>query len=168
MTLAQYAKIAKVLGPHEKVAFGLYHGDEQLPYRYAPLTKREAEILSGFLAEEVTYRGSIHGTIHDIGIEELAFHLRRAGTRDLVRCDFREYLYHDVHEACERREAVVYVHGLITARRVDREVMKVRAEKIKVAPGLSDERYRAFFGADADYSGQDSSAEFIERGRYEH
>src|ERR1700688_3157551 len=34
-TLAQYAKIAKVLGPHEKVAFGLYHhGDEQLPYRY--------------------------------------------------------------------------------------------------------------------------------------
>lgn len=167
-TLVQYAKIAKALGPHEKVAFGLYHGDEPLPYRYAPLTKREAEILSGFLAEEVTYRGSIHGTIHDVGIEELSFHLRRAGIRDLVRCAFREHLYEGVHDACKRRDAVVYVHGLITIRRVDREVTKVRVEKIKVAPALSEERYQAFFGADPNYSGPATSEDFIERGRYEH
>jgi hypothetical protein len=167
-TLVQYAKIADALGPHEKIAFGLYRIDEPQPYRYAPLTKREAEILSGFLAQEITYRGSIHGVIHGLGVEDLWFQLRRAGARDLVRCDFREDLYQAVIDACERRHAIVYVHGQITARRVDREIIKVRAERIKVAPPLSDERYRSFFGADPNYTGELSSEEFIERGKYEH
>jgi len=168
-TLVQYAKIAKALGPHEKIAFGLYHTEEETkPYRYLPLTKREAEILSGFLSEEVTYRGSIHGLIHDIGVEELCFHLRNARDGNLVRCDFSEPLYQEVHDASARRHAVVYVHGLITARRVDREVIQVRADRIKVAPALSEERYQAFFGADPNYTGQLTSEEFVERGRYEH
>jgi hypothetical protein len=166
-TLVQYARIANSLGPHEKVAFGLYRGDDPQPYRYAPLTKREAEILSGFLAQEITYRGTIHGVIHVLGVEDLWFQLRRTRTGGLVRCDFHQGLYHAVVEACERPHAVVYVHGRITARRVDRELIKLRADRIKVAPALSDERYRAFFGIDPDYTGELSSEDFIERGRYE-
>lgn len=166
-TLVQYTKVAKALGPHEKIAFGLYRGEEEAPYRYAPLTKRDAEMLAGYLSEEVTYRGSIHGAIHNVGVEELWFHLRRSNSLDLVRCDFREPLYHDVIEALERRHARVYVHGLITARRVDRQVEKVRAEKIKVAPKMTDEQYQSFFGADPNYAGDISSIEFIERNRYE-
>jgi hypothetical protein len=167
-TLVQYTKVAKALGPHEKIAFGLYRGEEEKPYRYAPLTKRDAEILAGYLSEEVTYRGSIHGAIHDVGVEELWFHLRRSGSRDLVRCEFRETLYHDVIDACERRHARVYVHGLITARRVDREVTRIRAEKIKVAPRLTEDKYQSFFGADPNYTGHLNSEEFIERNRHEH
>jgi hypothetical protein len=167
-TLVQYTRIAKALGPHEKIAFGLYRGEEEKPYRWAPLSKREAEILSGHLSEEVTYRGSIHGAIHNVGIEELWFNLRHTRSGDLVKCEFHEPLYHEVIDACERRHAIVYVHGLITARRVDREITRVRVEKIKVAPRLSDERYLSFFGADSDYSGDLSSEEFIERNRYEH
>jgi hypothetical protein len=170
-TLAQYTKIAKVLGPHEKVGFGLYHVDhveEQIPYKYALLSKREAELFSEFLAEEVTYRGSLHGTIHDVGIEELSFRLRRTKSRELVKCDFREHLYQLVHEACEHRNALVYVHGLITARRIDREITKARIENIKAAPVLRAERYQAFFGADPNYSGQVASEDIIERGWYEH
>lgn len=167
-TLVQYTKVAKALGPHEKMGFGLYRGDEEEPYRYALLTKRDAEILAGHLAEEVTYRGSIHGVIHDVGIEELRFHLRRSSSLDLVRCEFREPLYKKVHEACEHRHAMVYVHGLITVRRVDREIIRVRAEKLKVAPRMTDDRYQSFFGADQNYTGQLSSEEFIERNRYEH
>jgi hypothetical protein len=78
-TLVQFTKVAKALGPHEKLAFGLYRGDADEPYRYANLTKRDAEILADYLAEETTYRGSIHGAIHDVGIEELWFHIRRSG-----------------------------------------------------------------------------------------
>lgn len=166
-TLAQYARVAKALGPHEKIAFGLYRTDNEKPYRHLPLTKREAEILTGFLSEEVTYRGSLHGMIHDIGIEELWFHLRKAGGGNLVRCDFREPLYQDVHDSSARRHAVVYVHGLITARRVDREITKVQVERIKVAPALTEDQYQAFFGADPNYTGQVASEDFIERGRHE-
>jgi hypothetical protein len=165
-TLVQYSKVAKALGPHEKLAFGLYRGDEEKPYRYAPLTKRDAEILAGFLSEEVTYRGSIHGAIHDLGVEELWFHLRRSGS--LVRCEFREPLYREVIEACERRHALVYVHGLITVRRADQDLTRMRAEKIKVSPRLTDDRYQSFFGAEPNYSGEMTSEDFVERNRYEH
>jgi len=167
-TLVQYTKVAKALGPHEKVAFGLYRVDEERPYRYSRLTKRDAEILAGFLAEEMTYRGSIHGVIHNVGVEELWFNLRHSASLDLVRCEFHVSLYREVIEACERRHALVYVHGLITARRVDQGVTRVRAEKIKVAPRLTEDRYRAFFGSDPEYTGELSSEEFIERNRYEH
>jgi hypothetical protein len=166
-TLVQYTKIAKALGPHEKLAFGLYLPDQEKPYRHLPLTKREAEILATFLSEEVTYRGSIHGMIHDIGIEELWFHLRPAKGGNLVRCDFDEALYHEVHDASARRHATVYVHGLITARRVDREITKLHAERIKVAPALTDDKYLGFFGADPHYTGDITSEEFVERGRHE-
>jgi hypothetical protein len=162
-TLVQYAKIAKALGPHEKLAFGLYLPDQETPYRNLPLTKREAEILSAFLSEEVTYRGSIHGMFHDISIEEFFFHLRPARGGNLVRCDFEEPLYDDVHDASARRHAMVYAHGLITARRVDREITKVVVDRIKVAPALTEERYQAFFGSDPEYTGSIRSEDFAER-----
>ena len=116
----------------------------------------------------MTYRGSIHGAVHNVGVEELWFNLRRSGSLDLVRCEFREDLYHDVIEACERRRARVYIHGLITARRVDREITSVRAKRIKVAPRMTEERYQSFFGADPNYTGETSSEDFVERNRYEH
>lgn len=163
-TLVQYAKVAKALGPHEKIAFGLYHTNEDKPYRHLPLTKRDAELLSAFLSEEVTYRGSIHGVIHDVGIEELWFHLRRSGSNDLVRCEFADDLYDEVHDACTRRHALVYVHGTLTARRVDRAITKVRASRIRVAPHMSEERYRNFFGAQPGYGGELSSEDILEQG----
>lgn len=167
-TLVQYTKIAKALGPHEKLAFGLYMPEQEKPYRTLPLTKREAEIFATFLSEEVTYRGSVHGVMHIMGIEEPWFNLRPAKGGDLIRCDFNDALYEQVHEASARRHAIVYVHGQITARRVDRGIIKVLAERIKVAPVLSGDKYLQFFGADPRYTGDLTSEEFVERGRYEH
>ncbi len=117
---------------------------------------------------EATYKGSIRGAIHDLGVEELWFHLREAKTGLLVKCAFNEDIYSQVVEAIELRHALVYVHGMITARRVDRAIITARVERIKVAPPLSDERYQAFFGADPNYTGQLSADEFIERNRHEH
>ena len=162
-TLVQFTKIASALGPHEKVSFGLFRPEEEKPYRHVPLTKREAEMMAGHLAEQVTYRGSLHGEIHNVGVEELWFQLRRSRTQDLVRCEFREPLYEQVIEACLHRHARVYVHGMITARRIDREVSTILVDRIKAAPVLTDERYEAFFGADPNYTGELSSEEFEER-----
>lgn len=162
-TLVQYAKVAEALGPHEKLAFGLYRPDEDNPYRFASLTKREATQLASFLTEEITYKGSIQGQIHNVGVAELWFQLRRSRSNDLVRCEFKDALYQDVLDACESRHARVYVHGEITARRVDREVSVVKVDRLKVAPRLTDERYQSFFGADPKYTGELSSEDFAER-----
>jgi hypothetical protein len=158
--------VARALGPHEKITFGLYRPDDDKPYIYALLTKRDAEIMAGFLSEEVTYSGSLDGRIHNVGVEELSFQLRRSRHPGLVKCEFEESLYRDVIEACKYRHALLYVHGLVTARRIDQEITRVRADKIKVAPRLSDEHYHSFFGSDADYTGDMSSEDFVERNRY--
>lgn len=166
-TLLQYTKVAKALGPHEKIAFGLYRPDDDKLYIYALLTKRDAEIMAGYLSEELTYSGSLHGMIHNVGVEDLSFQLRRSRSLGLVRCEFRESLYREVIEACRHRHAQVYVHGLLTARRLDQEITRVQADKIKVGPRLSAERYHSFFGADPNYTGEMSSEDFVERNRYE-
>jgi len=168
-TLVQFTKIAGPLGPHEKIAFGLYRPEEEEPYRLIPLTKRDAEIMGSQLAEEVTYRGSLQGEMHNVGVEELWFQLRLARSRELVRCNFREPLYEQVIEACKQRHARIYVHGMITARRIDREISSIVVEKIKAAPILTEARYQAFFGADPNYTGDLTSEDFAERStRYEH
>jgi hypothetical protein len=171
-TLVQYAKVAESLGPHEKLAFGLYRPDdpdESKPYRFAPLTKREAVNLASFLSQEITYRGSIQGQIHSLGVAELNFQLRSSRSKELIKCEFKEALYNEVIEACEQRRSRVFVHGLITVRRVDRHISLIKAEKLRTAPTLSEERYRAFFGSDPNYTGEMSSEEFTDRNLdYEH
>lgn len=129
--------------------------------------KRDAELLATFLSQEVTYRGSIHGVIHDVGVEELWFHLRRSGSNELVRCEFPENLYEEVHDACARRNALVYVRGTLTVRRVDRTITNASVTHIKVAPHLSKERYRDFFGAQPSYGGDLSSEDTLEQGWHE-
>lgn len=171
-TLVQYAKVAEALGPHEKLAFGLYRPDdpdESKPYKFAPLSKREAVNLASFLSQEITYRGSVQGEIHNVGVADLNFQLRLSRSKELIRCEFKDSLYEEVIEACERRHSRVFVHGIITARRVDRHILLVKAERLKTAPVLSDARYRSFFGADPNYTGDASSEEFTDRNAgYEH
>jgi hypothetical protein len=171
-TLVQFAKVAESLGPHEKLAFGLYRPndtDEDPPYKFAPLSKREATQLAGMLSEEITYSGTIQGHVHSIGVAELFFQLRRLRTNELIRCEFKEDLYPQVIEACERRNSKLFVHGRITVRRVDRHVSIIKVDRLKAAPQLSEERYQAFFGSDPDYTGDLSSEEFAERSLgYEH
>jgi hypothetical protein len=170
-TLVQYARVADALGPHEKLAFGLYRPDDsedKEPYRFAPLTKREAVQLAGFLSQEAVYSGSVQGHVHSIGVAELFFQLRRLRTNELIRCEFEERLYQEILDACERRNSRIFVHGKITARRVDRHVSLIRVDGIKTAPALSEEKYRSLFGFDPNYTGDISSVDFSDLAtRYE-
>lgn len=132
------------------------------------LTKRGAVQLAGFLSQEVTYTGSIQGHVHSIGVAELFFQLRRMRTNELIRCEFKEDLYQEILDACEPRNSRIFVHGKITARRVDRHISLIRVDGVRSAPRLSDEKYSSFFGYDPNYTGDISSVEFSERAtRYE-
>jgi hypothetical protein len=44
----------------------------------------------------------------------------------------------------------------------------MRAEKIKLAARLTEERYQSFFGSDPNYTGEMTSEDFVERSWYEH
>ena len=164
-TLLQYTKCANALRSHEKLSFGLFQSGEEEPYEYRPLTKSNAVDLQSDLTSEVSYTGTIQGSIHTISPAELWFHFRSARAEKLVRCTFREPQYSKLIKAAERRRALVFIRGRIKARRFDREIQSVQAVDVSPAPILTDERYRAFFGADPNYTGDQTSAEFIEAAR---
>lgn len=168
-TVLQFAKVADSLAAHEKLAFGLYRPNEETPFEWSPLTKREATDLKGRLLEEVSFKGTLQGSIHNIAVADLWFHLRDSRSEELVRCEFETKSYDEVIEAAHTRNARVYVRGSIVARRADRHVQRVKVARVVLAPTLSEERYQSFFGADPNYTGKMSTEEFIDEIRgYDH
>jgi len=168
-TLLQYSKIAEPLQPHEKIGIGIYEPRAERP-NWRTLTKRDATTLHERLTETVTYVGSLRGRIHRLSIETpLEFNVRLLRTNELVPCRASDDLFERVHEAANRQNALVYVRGRITARRIDRHVTSVRVSNVRAAPTLDDESYERFFGLNERYTGHMTTEEFIDEARgYDH
>lgn len=164
-TLLQYAKIADALSSHEKLSFGLMRPNDKIPFEYKSLTKSAAIDLKATLTEEISYKGTIQGTIHNIAIADLWFNLRRDRHNDLVRCEFDERQYEELIDAAHKRKARIFVRGVISARRIDRAVQRIEVVQVQAAPELSQGQYEAFFGLDPDYTGTLSTSEFIDAAR---
>jgi hypothetical protein len=166
-TMLQFAKIADSLAVHEKIAFGLYRQEAQEPYVWRPLTKRRAVSLQEKLFEEALYVGSVRGLIHNLVVETPQwFGLRLMDGGDIIHCDVRrEDVYAQVMEAIGTPGGLVYVRGRVRARRIDRHILGIVAEKIKAAPRLSSSDYERFFGVSPNYTGDLSTEEFIDEAR---
>jgi len=164
-TMLQFTRIAESVAVHERVGFGLYRATDRQPYQWRPLSKRDALTIKERLAAEVTYVGATSGRIRDVIVEGTpAFYLRvRSG--DLVRCVVSETLYRETLELIRDRGALVYVHGRIRARRIDRSIREIFVRRIKAAPKLTPEQYEEFFGVDPNYTGELTTEEFIEAAR---
>jgi hypothetical protein len=99
----------------------------------------------------------------------LYFNIRETKSKELVRCDAADDLYDEVHQAMERRGALLYVRGSISVRRIDKAITAVKASAIRVAPPLTDREYERFFGLDPNYTGSQTTEEFIDDARgYDH
>lgn len=161
-TMLQYAKAAGALAAHESMSFGLYKPKADKPFEYRKLSKLRALDLHQRLTETIRVKSTVQGTIHNLGIEEHYFTLRERKSGHLVRCDYPEDLYDEVHAAASNPDSLVYARGLVTFRRVDRLVEAVKVDTIKAAPALPDV-FNKLFGQHPDYTGDLSTQEFIER-----
>lgn len=161
-TLLQFTKAASALAPHEKVSFGLYRGDGEKPYEYRHLSKLRAVELQQKLNEKMNFKTTIQGIIHNLGVEENYFNLRQRRSGKLIRCDYPAPLYDEIHAAASKPNNLVYVRGMVSQRRVDRQIEGMKVAQIKAAR-LSPDVFNVLFGSAPDYTGGLSSTEFIDR-----
>ena len=162
-TILQYTKAAEALAAHEKVSFGLYRSDGDKPYEYRRLSKLRANELQQRLNEKLTFKTTVQGTMHDVGIEEHYFNLRERKSGRLLRCDFPSSLYDQVHAAAASPDRLVYVRGYISERRVDRFIESVKADQVRAAPPLPDV-FTKLFGMFPEYTQGLPTEEFVEKG----
>jgi hypothetical protein len=161
-TILQYAKTAEALGAHERMSFGLYRPKAEKPYEYKRLSKLRAIDLQQRLTEKVRLKSTIQGKIHNLGVEEHYFNLRERKSGRLIRCDFPPALYDEVHAAATDPEALIYVRGTVSQRRVDRFIEGVKVQQIKPAP-RAPEVFTKLFGQFPGYTGDLTTQEFIDR-----
>lgn len=164
-TIRQFARIADPLSIDDKVSFGLYEPEGTKVARWKPLSKPLAMKIAKKLDEVIEYHGSVQGAIHALFKTEMYFKLRHGLTGELVNCHFRQDLYDQVINALSRQDALVYVGGMIRARRADQSIEAVSVTHIRTAPTLSDEQYRAFFGCAPGLTGPISTEDYIEEAR---
>jgi len=144
-TMIQYADIAKHIDVDEKIEFGIYNGSKRPKYK--PLTKSIAEGITKIARKTVKYQGGVYGTINALFKEQDPhFTLRETLSDDLIRCYYSDVMYADIHKAIERKDATVYVHGLVTANAYSEKIQSLEVDAIRAAPILLDEEYKAFFG----------------------
>lgn len=145
-TMVQYAAIAKHIDPDEKIEFGVYNGNKRP--KWNSLTKNRADRIVKLVQRSVEYFGEICGTVNSLfkGVDDPHFTLRDILTGNLIRCDYNDDIYGDVHRAIERNDALVYVSGFIKANIFYEQIESIKTTAIKAAPILSNEDYKAFFG----------------------
>lgn len=106
--------------------------------------------------------GTVVGTIQALFKgPDMHIRLRDSVSGELVNCSFAKTLYPKIVKALEVDDSIIYVRGEIVARRADRRIQSMTALDILIAPSLSDEQYRKFFGGAPGYGGNAPAEELI-------
>lgn len=163
VTVLQYAKAADALAAHENVSFGLYRADGDKPFTFKRLSKLRANELQQKLNERIVFKTTVQGTMHNVGIEENYFNLRERRSGRLLRCDYPAALYDEVHAAATSPDALVYVRGHVSQRRVDHFIESVKAQHVVAAPSIPDV-FSKLFGQKPDYTLGMTTEEFVNYG----
>jgi hypothetical protein len=147
-TILQYAKIANHIDPDEIIEFGLYNNGAVTPQEWKELTKESANKVIQLVQTYVEYYGSIYGTIHALfkGASPQYFNLRDSLSGELVKCTFDRSYYPDVIKALKNQNSIIYAFGRITSNIVSKTIDGMAVSSIKIAPELSEDDYKAFFG----------------------
>jgi hypothetical protein len=169
LTVLQSARLARLADVGETIRIGTFDIPDDYPdappvLHWQPLRKERAEAIIEYFMDWVEYRGMLQGRIHNLFKEANPpyFSLRDFASGDLVRCEFAEGIWSDLHKALERKTAVVLVAGWICAKRVDRSIAVVKVERIEGTKPLSRERLLKFFGSAPGWTGDLTTDQFIE------
>lgn len=157
-TFLQFAKIASPIDADDFVNIGVYNGGPEPEMR--ELTKQRAIQIEKDIVETVEQYGGIQGIITALFKENNSFWLRELSTGAKFVCNFRADKYNLVWHALEAKDAVVNVEGWKTI--VNGEVRHVDVTSIIPAPEYRDSDLEEFFGCDPNFTGDQSTEDFID------
>lgn len=130
-TRKQFAKIADVLDPGDYISFGVPVANRKKP-KWHHLSKETSLDIIKAVDRQIQYHGSIQGIIHDLQLETrpLFFKIRELSHPDrLIKCFYDDDLYDSVRKTLEKKNAIVYISGLITANQADEKIEYMKITK---------------------------------------
>lgn len=162
-TLTQFARITSALQPDESMRMGLYANGDEVP-AWRELSRGQAANIREYFEEWLTCTGMVQGVIHSLYKETQPpyFDVRDLATGQLVKCLFNKRDYGQVVELLKRRDAIVIISGELKTRRVDRKVDRLVVQHMQTAPDMDAETLEKFFGCAPDFTGPQTTGEFID------
>lgn len=157
-TFLQFAKIASPVDADDFVAIGLYNSKKEPEMR--ELTKQRAIQIEKEIEQNVEQYGGVQGIITALFKESNTFWIRDISTGKKLSCVFPLKLYNLVWNALKDKDAVVHVEGWKTV--INGKVEHLKATNITPAPDYLDDDLEKFFGCDPNFTGSQSTEDFID------
>jgi hypothetical protein len=163
-TMAEFAKIGRIMDPDEHFCVGLYADGAKQPSEWRQVSYQRTAEIRQLLDAPLVSHGSVQGTIHSwhTGTRPMFFQLRELSTGILVHCDHDDGLYERVHEATRSPKTVIHAHGRIRWDRGTNAIMDVETSALDIAEPLSDSEFERLLGSAPNFTGTMSTADYIE------
>ncbi len=165
-TRGMFARIARPIAADEVIRFGLYHSG-QMPSEWHELRRDRYVEMETITTGERRSFGEVQGIVHAFfkEAERPYLKIRELSTGQLVNCYFSPAMYHAAVEVLQDPQAVVLVEGWTRENRDTSFVEEVDATDFRAAPAFSADAIRAGFGSVPDYTGSQSTSEYIDEAR---
>ena len=164
-TLAEFSKIGNALEPDEYFTASIYQPNDAEGLSEHKITYKQTAEIRALLGAPLVSHGAIQGVFYALhsGSEPPFFSLRMMQNGALVRCEYPEWMYHDIHAAIADYHAVMIVTGDIHWDKATNSVMKVLVtESPEHSKPLSEDEFEKFFGSIPHYTGTMTTDEYID------
>jgi hypothetical protein len=158
-TFLQFARLAAPIDADDAVHIGVYNGKADKP-EIRELTKQRFIEIEKEIVQTVEQYGGVQGIITALFKESNTFWIRELSTGKKLSCIFPIKMYNLVWKALEAKDAVVNVEGWKTV--VNGKVEHLKVTTISPALEYLDSDLEKFFGCDPNFTGNQSTEEFID------
>src|SRR5581483_12053933 len=126
-------------------------------------SRRETAEIEQFFAAPLDYHGAVQGRFHSWYKDAASpyFDLRDIQNGELVKCFYSPGMYKQLHDSIADDKAILHVSGLVSADRIDRRPVSIRATKIKSYSPLSREEFERFYGIAPNLTGDADIDEYV-------
>lgn len=165
-TLIHFARIAHPIDIDDYIAFGSRNGDNK--YHWQNLTKERSMTIEK-QANQMTERyASFQGTITALFKDNYSCWLKDYLTENRVVCFYKNEHYPQIWRLLEKRDALVSIEGWHTVRHTAKgSESRLKIESIRPLPDYEEGDIDAFFGCDKDFTGSQTTEEYLNEMRGE-
>lgn len=163
-TIAEFARIGKIMDPDEKFYVGLYRDGPDQPERWREVSYRQTSEIRLLLDSPIPTYGSVQGVVYSwsAGAQPAFFSVRDLSSGVLVRCEYTQEAYSQIHAATRSPNTVVHVYGDVRWDRITNSILDVLVQEIEIAQPLSESEFESIFGSMPGFTGELTTDEYME------
>jgi hypothetical protein len=159
-TFYNYAQIASPLEEDDFITIGIYEKDKPR-VKTRKLSKQRAIAIEKQIVHSFKHYGGMRGRVSALFQKSNKIHVTDSLTGKDVTCIFPDDKYNEIIRALQSRIAIVNVEGWMKVTNGEIEYLDI--EKFRVLPRLKEGDLDAFFGCDPEFTGKQSTEQYLEQ-----